>query len=112
MLNELAEDMRKVALENPLDIVSLNNAFGKPFGPTRREVEVDGLPLVITLTYDVLSKEKSAWHLSFSHRAHEKLPEDLQRRIMGAFLLDNGQGAHEMPSMWGPNVRMFIQLVK
>ncbi len=110
MLSELAEEMRRVALESPLDI--MKTGFGNPFGATRREVEIDGLPLVITLTYDILGAEKRAWHLSFSHRTHEEIPADLQRRIKAAFLIDGGNGAYEMPSVWGPKVKMFIQLCR
>lgn len=106
-----AEELRKSARKNPLDLlksVSMSDLQIKEMsiGDCKRFVEVDGVYLKLMFTYDIFPGDVAVWHLSVSTR-QGSIPHSILSKVLTAFF--KNEEVMEMPSfLHGDNVRQFI----
>lgn len=93
-LNQLAQEMTQVALQNPWSPLD-----GVPPNECQRDVECNNTTYRFQLTKTMLSgPEKYIMHLSASDRSGKHLPLTLQENIKQVFFPD--QEIMELPSQW------------
>ena len=110
-LQQLVLEMKQVALANKLNLATIAKDLAKAVSGVsaqKRCEEIDGHNMVLQLTYNALPNFGGCWHLSFSIEGHKPMPPELVEKLRKAFLGDEPP-LLEIPSMWGPVCRQFMQ---
>lgn len=106
-INELAVEMKAVAVEHPINVVQMMQAIETKKFPDqlKRVVEIEGFGLMhVQYTHDMLTEGKYIRHLSFSREDLTRPSEAVQEAFHKAFFGE--ESVLPLPSMHPHVVQM------
>ncbi len=107
----LIAEMKRIALENP------HNPGCSPLAPMaclQENVEYQGLPLNIMLTFEYFTPEsdQQVWHLSVSRVDHEKLDANTETEIVHMAFKERGNVTPIPKESFPPELRYMSQYIQ